>query len=42
MLRLSESGVYGYPKDEAITVAKSEIEAWLTENDMDVSLVLFD
>ena len=39
---LISSGIYGYPKDEAMSVAKDTIETWLTENDMDVSLVLFD
>ena len=38
---LISSGIYGYPKEEAISVAKSAIEDWLTEHDMDVYLVLF-
>jgi O-acetyl-ADP-ribose deacetylase (regulator of RNase III) len=37
---LLSSGIYGYPKEEALTVAKSAIETWLIGNDMDVSLVL--
>ena len=39
---LISSGIYGYPKEEALAVAKSEIEAWLKENEMEVSLVLFN
>ena len=39
---LISSGLYRYPKDQALAVATSTIEAWLTENDMDVSLVLFE
>jgi len=36
------SGIYGYPKAEALSVATSEIGMWLSENDMDVFLVVFD
>ena len=39
---LISSGIYGYPKDEALTVATSVIGAWLLKNDMDVSLVVFE
>lgn len=39
---LISSGIYGYPKDEALSVATSSIGGWLMENDMEVSLVVFD
>jgi len=39
---LISSGIYGYPKDEALTVATDTISKWLMKDDMDVSLVVFD
>ena len=38
---LISSGVYGYPFDEAINVAKSEILKFLENSDMTVKLILF-
>ena len=39
---LISSGIYGYPKTEALNVATGTISEWLMSNDMDVSLVVFD
>jgi len=39
---LISSGIFGYPKEEALKTATSAVGEWLTANDMDVTLVVFD
>lgn len=39
---LISSGIYGYPKDEALEVARLAIEEYLRDHDMEVYLVVFD
>ena len=39
---LISSGTYGFPKDEALRIAVSEISSFLFSHDMDVYLVVYD
>jgi len=39
---LISSGIYGYPKAEALRVASGAIRDFICEHDIDVSLVIFD
>ena len=39
---LVSSGIFGYPKDQALRVAVDTISEFLTENDMTVYIVIFD
>jgi O-acetyl-ADP-ribose deacetylase (regulator of RNase III) len=39
---LISSGIYGYPNDEALKIAKSAIQDFITDHDIDVTLVLYD
>jgi O-acetyl-ADP-ribose deacetylase (regulator of RNase III) len=36
------SGIYGYPKAEALRVAVAAIRDFISEQDRDVSLIVFD
>lgn len=39
---LISSGIYGYPKNEALRIATDAIREFISEHDIDVSLVVFD
>lgn len=36
------TGIYGFPKDEALNIALEEIEKFLRTHEMDITLVVFD
>jgi O-acetyl-ADP-ribose deacetylase (regulator of RNase III) len=39
---LISSGIYGYPKEEALKIATSAIQDFIAVYDIDVTLVLYD
>lgn len=39
---LISSGIYGYPKEEALRVATTEIKEFIRKNDLDIYLVVYD
>jgi len=39
---LISSGIYGYPKADALSIATQAIRGFISEHDIDVSLVVFD
>ncbi len=39
---LISSGIYGYPKEEALRVATSSIKDFITDHDIDVALIVYD